>query len=185
MLPLPDGSALVSDTNNDAIRHVSVDARGLFNVRRVGARGFTWMRPRGLAQLPDGGVLVCDSGHNRIRLLGADGSVSVFAGSGKRGLADGPVGVATFDSPAGICVCSDGSVLVADTGNHCIRAINGVGSKRMVSTLAGTGRAGSTDGPAGAAAFDRPSGIIALGANLGVRAHAPSHQVTCQLIRIK
>ena len=77
-----------------------------------------------MAQLPDGGVLVCDSGHNRIRLLGADGTVSVFAGSGRRGLVDGLAAGAAFDNPSGICVCSDGSVLVADTGNNCIRAIS-------------------------------------------------------------
>ena len=170
VLPLPDGSALVSDTNNDAVRHVSVDERGLYNVRRVGAKGFTWMRPRGLAQLPDGGVLVCDSGHNRIRLLGADGSVSVFAGSGRRGLVDGSAANAAFDNPSGICVCADGSVLVADTGNNSIRAISsappterGGVTKRIVSTLAGTGRTGCIDGPAAAATFDKPSAVLALG----------------------
>ena len=169
VLPLPDSSALVSDSNNDTVRHISVDARGLFTVRRVGARGFTWMRPRGLAQLPDGGVLVCDSGHNRVRLLGADGSVSVFAGSGRRGCVDGPAASAAFDNPSGVCVCADGSVLVADTGNNCIRVITfgptsaGGGNKRVVSTLAGSGRAGCTDGLAAAASFDKPSSVLALG----------------------
>lgn len=172
VLPLPDGSALVSDTNNNAVRHVSVDERGLFTVRRVGAKGFTWMRPCGLAQLPDGGVLVCDTGHNRIRLLGADGSVSVFAGTGRRGLVDGPASHAAFDGPSGICVCADGSVLVADTGNNAIRAISfapptsherGGALRRIVSTLAGTGRAGCADGPAAAATFDRPAAVLALG----------------------
>ena len=47
VLPLPDNSALVSDTGNDTVRHVSIDERGRFAVRRVGAKGFTWMRPRG------------------------------------------------------------------------------------------------------------------------------------------
>ena len=123
-----------------------------------------------MARLPDGGVLVCDSGHNRIRLLGADGSVSVFAGTGRRGLVDGPASSATFDNPSGICVCADGSVLVADTGNHCIRAISlapagttSGGAKRVVTTLAGCGKPGSTDGPASSAAFDQPSAVLALG----------------------
>lgn len=89
VLPLADGSALVSDTGNDSVRHVSIDGRGGYSVRKVSLQGFTWMRPRGMAQLPDGGVLVCDSGHNRIRLLGADGGVSVYAGSGRRGRGHG------------------------------------------------------------------------------------------------
>ena len=169
VLVLPDGSALVSDSGNDAVRHISVEARtGLYCVRRVSSRGFTWLRPRGMAQLPDGGVLVCDSGHNRIRLLGADGSVSIFAGTGRKGMHDGPALAATFDSPSGVCVMADGSVLVADTGNHCIRSITGGGMKRTVSTLAGCGRAGKTDGPAGGASFDKPTAIVALGGASGL-----------------
>jgi sugar lactone lactonase YvrE len=165
VLPLPDGSALVSDCGNNAMRHISVDARGRFTVQRVGARGFTWLRPRGLAQLPDGGVLVCDSGHNRIRLLAADGSVRVFAGSGRKGLVDGPAATASFDTPSGVWVCADGTVLVADTGNHCIRTISADGL--VVATLAGCGKAGSMDGPAGGASFDKPSAVLALGGALG------------------
>ena len=170
VLPLADGSALVSDTGNDSVRHVSIDGRGGYSVRKVSLQGFTWMRPRGMAQLPDGGVLVCDSGHNRIRLLGADGGVSVYAGSGRRGRADGPALQATFDNPTAVCVCADGSVLVCDTGNHCIRTIVAIwdasgtgGQRRIVGTLAGSGRPGSADGPAHAACFDQPCGIVALG----------------------
>jgi hypothetical protein len=170
VLPLADGSALVSDTGNDSVRHVSIDGRGGYSVRKVSLQGFTWMRPRGMAQLPDGGVLVCDSGHNRIRLLGADGGVSVYAGSGRRGRADGPALQATFDNPTAVCVCADGSVLVCDTGNHCIRTIVAIwdasgtgGQRRIIGTLAGSGRPGSADGPAHAACFDQPCGIVALG----------------------
>lgn len=38
VLPLHDGSALVTDSGNDALRHVSIDARGAFAVRRVTSR---------------------------------------------------------------------------------------------------------------------------------------------------
>lgn len=173
VLPLADGSALVSDTGNDSVRHVSIDSRGGYSVRCVGSRGFTWLRPRGMAQLSDGGVLVCDSGHNRVRLLGADGTVSVFAGSGRRGRTDGPATSATFDTPTAACVCADGSVLVCDSGNHCIRTIVTVGDssggqRRIVGTLAGCGRAGSADGPAQQASFDSPCAVVALGTASGL-----------------
>jgi hypothetical protein len=182
VLPLPDGSALVSDSNNNAVRHISIDhsGSGRFVVRRVGARGFTWLRPRGMAQMADGGVLVCDSGHNRIRLLGADGSVSVFAGSGRKGMADGPAHGASFNTPSGLFVCSDGTVLVADTGNNAIRIVaptasarlhgggGSGGGQRVVSTLAGCGRDGHADGPAGAAKFDKPTAVLALGPPSGL-----------------
>ena len=177
VLPLPDGSALVSDSGNDAVRHISIDhsGSGRFMVRRVGSRGFTWLRPRGMAQMADGGVLVCDSGHNRVRLLGADGSVSVFAGSGRKGMADGPAHAASFNAPSGLCVCADGTVLVADTGNHAIRVVAptatarvGGAPQRVVSTLAGCGREGHGDGPAGAAKFDKPAAVLALGPPSGL-----------------
>ena len=177
VLPLPDGSALVSDSGNDAVRHISIDhsGSGRFMVRRVGSRGFTWLRPRGMAQMADGGVLVCDSGHNRVRLLGADGSVSVFAGSGRKGMADGPAHAASFNAPSGLCVCADGTVLVADTGNHAIRVVAptatarvGGAPQRVVSTLAGCGREGHGDGPAGAAKFDKPTAVLALGPPSGL-----------------
>ena len=124
-----------------------------------------------MAQLPDGSVLVCDSGHNRIRLLGADGSVSVFAGSGRKGMSDGPSVGASFNSPSGLCVCADGTVLVADTGNDAVRAIAPTASareKRMVSTLAGCGSSGCTDGPAVSAKFNKPTAVLALGAPSGL-----------------
>ena len=163
VLPLADGSCIVSDCGNDSVRHVSADANGDYTVQRVGPRGFGWLRPKGLALLPDGGVLVCDSGHNRVRLLGADGRVSIFAGSGRRGLQDGNALEASFDGPCGLGVCADGTVLVCDTGNHCLRAVFSNGGRRTVRTLAGTGAAGSGDGAASLASFDSPSAVLALG----------------------
>ena len=50
------------------------------------------------------------------------------------GFADGPAAVARFDSPRGLEADADGTVYVADTNNHLIRAINATG---WVFTLAG------------------------------------------------
>lgn len=61
-----------------------------------------------------------------------------FAGSGKKGWRDGLALEANFNSPSGVCEYADGSIIVADTGNHCIRQIRrGANGKLVVKTIAG------------------------------------------------
>lgn len=58
---------------------------------------------------------------------------------------DGPLAIARFKSPRGLAVGRDGSIYVADTGNHTIRVISTSGD---VTTLAGqAGVAGYVDAP--------------------------------------
>lgn len=88
---------------------------------------------------PDG-YAVSDTGHDRVVLLDRQGrAVAVFGGGGA-GLADGPAAQATFNAPQGLA-WSDGTLLVADTGNHALRAID-VASGH-VRTLAGDGAQGA------------------------------------------
>ena len=83
--------------------------------------------------------------------------VSTLAGSGASGFADGALAAAQFNSPYALALFPDGSVVVADTSNHCIRLIT-VGG---VSTLAGKGgEGGFADGPVAAARFNEPCGIV-------------------------
>ena len=42
-----------------------------------------------------------------------------------RGFADGELRRAQLLQPAGLCVCIDGSVVIADTGNRCLRRLHG------------------------------------------------------------
>ena len=54
-----------------------------------------------------------------------------------------------------IVLAPDGTLVVADSGNHCIRTIrNG-----LVQTLAGVGQPGYADGPAAQAMFFLPVGV--------------------------
>lgn len=74
---------------------------------------------------------------------------------GEAGWADGAD--ARFNAPRGIAAAPDGSVYVADTGNHAIRRIHPDG---RVETVAGMpGVAGANDGPALEAHFSYPTGI--------------------------
>ena len=115
---------------------------------------------------------MCDSGHNKLlRLDWRDGSVAPYAGSGKRGHRDGGGAAAAFDSPAGVCVCSDGVVLVADTNNHCVRSVScdgGGGGRLVVRTVAGSGERGHRDALASGAKFDRPAAVAASSTSEGL-----------------
>ena len=69
---------------------------------------------------------------------------------------DGPGATAKFRRPQGIALCADGSLVVADSGNHRIRKISPLG---FVTTLAGSGQEGFADGPGADAVFSSPSGV--------------------------
>ena len=124
------------------------------------------------------GIYLADRDSNRIRGVtlkeGGNGgldyaykgaNVITLAGDGKAGFGDGPAASASFNHPEDVALpyWQGGSprpamifdLVVADTGNHRIRAL----SQGHVTTLAGTGQAGFADGPAGQARFNAPAGI--------------------------
>lgn len=117
------------------------------------------LAPKGICATRDGRYLfVCDSGHHRIKFAAlkktndaltehSDSThafvdrleMFTFAGSGKKGCDDGPVLECSFNAPSGICECADGTILITDTGNHCIRQVlrSPVTGKLLVKTIAG------------------------------------------------
>ena len=91
--------------------------------------------------------------------LGGRWTVSTLAGIGAEGFADGARADARFSGPEALAPLPDGSVVVADTYNHCIRLIAAGGG--AVSTLAGNGgEEGFADGPAAVARFYYPRGVV-------------------------
>ena len=103
-----------------------------------------------------GNVYVADYNNNKIRKITPAGVVTTLAGSGTAGSADGTGTAATFFNPAGIAIDAAGNLYVADYGNNKIRMLTPAG---VVTTLAGSGTAGSTDGSALTASFNGPMGI--------------------------
>ncbi len=81
---------------------------------------------------------------------------TTFAGSGVEGYADGPGVSAMFDGPMGMVTDKAGNIFVADLGNNRIRKITPDGT---VSTFAGSGVAGASDGVGTAATFNHPDFI--------------------------
>lgn len=117
-------------------------------------------RPHGMAIDAGGTVYVSDRGNHQIRAVDSSGNVRTLAGA-KQGFADGTGSAALFFDPIAIAVDSAGVLYVADRNNHRVRKITRDG---MVTTLAGTGTAGFSNGAAGTAAFNQPYGVALDGA---------------------
>jgi sugar lactone lactonase YvrE len=116
--------------------------------------------PSGSAINPvDGALIVADLGLNKIRRITSSGLVSTIAGTGTSGGTNGAGNVASFVAPTGVAVDASGNIYVAETNGYRIRkiAFNGgdptQSANYSVTTLTGTGSAGSTDGPNGTATF--------------------------------
>jgi YD repeat-containing protein len=101
----------------------------------------------GLAVAPDGSLYIADVSLYRIRRVGPDGIITTVAGNGQVCAPpttapcgdDGPATQASFSLLRGIAVAPDGSLYLADEGNHRIRR---VGPDGIIITVAGTGIGG-------------------------------------------
>ena len=125
-----DGNLLVSDTGNNRIRKITPEGN-VSTVAGDGTAGYAdgpasqarFNGPIGVAVDARGNVYVADAYNDRIRMITNDGQVSTVAGNGTPGYADGDRNTAMFDTPCGIAAASDGSLIVADTGNDRLRKI--------------------------------------------------------------
>lgn len=98
--------------------------------------------PSGIAVDAQGNLLISDRASHLIYRIptNGDGSRAGYL-AGKpytgAGYQDGPAASARFDRPAGLVVAGDGSVYVADEGNHVIRRIDPQGNVSTVLGVAG------------------------------------------------
>ena len=151
---LPDGSLIVAESRSNALRRV-YPATGV--VETIIAAEDILQQPRGMCLL-DNFIVVCDSGHHRLRLVSWVGEETAsLAGTGRKGHKDGPLVTAQFNCPTDVCVAPDGSLLVVDQGNHCIRRVDL--EKGKVTTWAGALVEGFENGPSTQAKFKSPVAI--------------------------
>ncbi|CAN5168627.1 hypothetical protein BH11PSE11_BH11PSE11_18340 [soil metagenome] len=159
------GTVYVADTGNSTIRKItpagvvttfagSAGNNGSADGTGTAAR---FSEPNGIAIDSAGNLYVADTSNNVIRKITAAGVVSTLAGSpGTNGLTNGTGSAARFSVPFDVAADSAGNVYVSDHGNHVVRKITAAG---VVTTLAGSGSAGASDGTGTAASFRYPTGI--------------------------
>lgn len=164
-----NGGGIVADTGNSALRSVQADG----TVSTV-PLPVPLLLPTGVARDSTGRTIVADTGRCVIRIHNTDGTVTTIGQAGSCGFADGGPTVARFRFPRDATVDGSGNILVADTGNFRVRKIAPDGA---VSTLAGTGQFGNTDGPPATATFGLLSGIAALADGRVVVSDAVFHRL--------
>lgn len=170
----PDDSLYVADTFNRRVRKVGPDGIITTVAGKQGGGGFSGdggpakdavlNRPSGVAIGPDGSVYIADTGHNVIRRVGLDGIITTIAGKRSGGLFSGDGGPAkdatlNLTLHSGIAVALDGTLFIADTGNHRIRKVRPDG---IITTVAGSSNQGGFDGdggPATSAKLSQPLGV--------------------------
>ena len=131
----PDGNLYVADTGNNRIRKITPDGK-VSTVAGNGTAGYVdgpatqaqFNGPIGLAVSVSGDIYVADTYNDVIRMITAEGEVTTIAGGGTPGYADGAQKVARFDTPAGIIVVEDRTLIVADTGNQRLRKVSAEGN---------------------------------------------------------
>ncbi len=128
----------------------------------------------------DGGRLfIADSGNNRILVADLHGRLDLAIGSGEKGLRDGFADEAQFNQPHGLELSADGGTLyVADTRNHALRAVDLASG--AVTTLAGNGTRATVYPAGGSLAQDNelasPWGLLLVGDTMYM-GMAGTHQI--------
>ena len=169
------GNIYFCDFNNQCIRKINTAGIISTIAGTPGVSGYSgdggpataakiWF-PGDLALDVAGNVYVTDEWNNRIRKINTAGIISTIAGAGALGYllggysGDGGAAVtADINFPVGIFIDPSGDVIFSDDGNNRVRKITPAG---IISTIAGTGVAGSTgdDGPATLAELHNPEGV--------------------------
>jgi sugar lactone lactonase YvrE len=155
------GNVYVADYLNNKIRKIT--PAGEVSTLAGSTSGFAdgtgavaqFNSPIGVATDAAGNVYVADVYNYKIRKITPVGEVSTLAGS-TSGFANGTGTAAQFNSPRGVATDAAGNVYVADYGNNKIRKITPAGE---VSTFAGSGANGTTEGPVATAKFSGPQAV--------------------------
>lgn len=159
------GDLIVTDRTAQSIKRISKDGM-VTKIAGTGVRSSvngaltvaTFNNPYKSAVDKNGNIYVADNGANLIRKIDMSAKiVSTLAGGGATGaFLDGQGTSARFNAITGIAVDDDGYVYVADAVNHAIRKVSPTG---MVTTLAGNGTAGITDGDWPNVRMNRPTAV--------------------------
>ncbi|MCB9680119.1 MAG: hypothetical protein H6733_01485 [Alphaproteobacteria bacterium] len=159
-----DGRIYVADTDNDCLRVVDTDGsiRVLLGDDDGTVVGDTALSSPQRVRVQDDRLLVADTRNHTVRALDlTTGNIRVVAGTGAPGFSGdgGPAEQAALFDPYSAVFGPDGSIYIADSGNHRIRKVDPDGT---ITTVAGTGEEGSArDGvPATQGALSYPVDML-------------------------
>lgn len=173
-----NGDLIIAAWHNSLIKRMDLETGNAVTIAGTGARSYNGDEIQGVEAFLDlpssvaydpgtGNILISDQANFRIRLLQPDGLIFTICGDGtpdyvgegiraENARLNSPKGQAA--PPAGRITLNDqGEIIIADTGNHVIRKIDGAG---IISLIAGVpGQSGYADGPADEALFNTPSDV--------------------------
>ena len=191
------GNILVSDSGNQVLRKVlaaaSVDVpRHVVTLAgKAGDAGLTdgvgrearFFSPRGIAfDERTNAVFVADLANHAIRSVSlADARVVTVAGGGGAGHMDGVAAHSLFKAPADVAMDGSNRLIVADTGNHCIRQITlqiaGAIEAEVMTLAGGDGADGYCNLPGREARFFSPRGVTVMNTGAVLVIDAWNHSV--------
>ena len=164
----PDGRVVIARLNHQVLR---LEPNGTINLLAGSASatsGFAgdggpataalFATIRDVAVGPDGSIVVLSN--DRLRRFTPGGTITTIAGTGVAGFSgDGGPATSAHVNPTGIDIAPDGTIYVTDVATERVRRI---GTDGVISTVAGTGVAGSSgDGAAATAArLNDPQSIV-------------------------
>ena len=138
----------VADLNNHRIRAVDLKSGLVTTVAGNGNKGVPkdgdlaaespLVDPRAVVQDGMGNVWILERGGHALRAVLPDGKIRTVAGTGKKGLVDGPGLTAQFGSPKHLCIDNSDNIYIADDENGAIRRVDA--KTHEVTTVLGKGQ---------------------------------------------
>jgi DNA-binding beta-propeller fold protein YncE len=160
----------VADLENRRVRKINLGSGTVTLVAGNGQKGVPaddavatqapLVDPRAVAVDKKGNVWILERGGHALRVVDPSGKITTVAGTGKAGLTGdgGDARKATLNGPKHLCIDLDGNVIIADSGNHCVRKY--IVAEGKIVRVAGSGKKG-TDGVGGDPLKTvHPSGVL-------------------------
>lgn len=176
------GNIYVTDQRNHCIRKIATNGQVTTIAGNPGVPGYQdGIGSSALFDNPTGiicynnNLYISDYANHSIRLVSlSDFSVNTIIGNGTPGDVDGIGNAAQLGGPVGICIYSSTEILFTEQVNHKIKKLN-LGDN-SVTTFAGDGMFGSTNGPVATARFNAPYDVFSLLGNVVV-ADQTNHKI--------